>query len=148
MKSSVIEYLKNSTELTSNSLAIVTRISKVASSIKLRRLMSLPTNEAKWFSRSDRKLLIQSSDLRMKADAVVAKDGSGKYKTIGAAVNAVANKSKKRFVIYVKKGIYYENVRIEQTKWNVVMEWILQLFRAASTLWMGLQHFQLSSPSR
>ncbi|KAG8381733.1 hypothetical protein BUALT_Bualt05G0003300 [Buddleja alternifolia] len=26
-----------------------------------------------------------------------------------------------RFVIYVKKGIYYENVRVENEKWNVMM---------------------------
>ncbi|CAN1139838.1 Putative pectinesterase/pectinesterase inhibitor 24 [Linum perenne] len=60
--------------------------------------------------------------LRRKADVVVAKDGSGKYKTIGEALKEVPKKSKKkRFVIYVKKGVYKENVRVEKNMWNVVM---------------------------
>ncbi|KAF3434319.1 hypothetical protein FNV43_RR25422 [Rhamnella rubrinervis] len=118
---SVASYLKNSTELTSNSLAIVTWISKVASSVKLRRLLSHSHDEApKWLHHKDRKLL-ESSDLRKKPDIVVAKDGSGKYKTIGEALKSVPDTSKRTTVIYVKKGIYYENVRVEKSKWNVVM---------------------------
>ncbi|KAL5078343.1 hypothetical protein RYX36_017327 [Vicia faba] len=115
-------YLKNSTEYTSNSLAIITWINKVASTLNLRRLLSLPNeNEPpKWFHAKDRKLLV-TKDLRSKADIVVAKDGSGKYRTISDALKHVPNKSKKRIVIYVKKGIYYENVRVEKTKWNVMI---------------------------
>lgn len=84
--------------------------------------MSLPyENESpKWFHSKDRKLLV-TKDLRSKADIVVAKDGSGKYRTISDALKHVADKSKKRVVIYVKKGIYYENVRVEKTKWNVMI---------------------------
>lgn len=88
----------------------------------MRRLLSLPNkNEPpKWFHSKDRKLLV-TKDLRSKADIVVAKDGSGKYRTISDALKHVPNKSKKRIVIYVKKGIYYENVRVEKTKWNVMI---------------------------
>ncbi|GKC58646.1 putative pectinesterase/pectinesterase inhibitor 24, partial [Tanacetum coccineum] len=57
----------------------------------------------------------------IKADIVVAKDGSRKYKKISNPIKAVHEKSKKRFVIYVKKGIYFENVRIEKPMWNVKM---------------------------
>ncbi|KAF8034931.1 hypothetical protein BT93_C1070 [Corymbia citriodora subsp. variegata] len=135
IKENVASYLKISGELTSNSLAIITWISNIASSIRLRRLMSLPHPRRrrrhllrhrhhhkvpKWVHQKERKLL-QSSDLRKKANAVVAKDGSGKYKTIGAALNAVPDKSKSTFIIYVKKGVYTENVRVEKSKWNVVM---------------------------
>ncbi|PQQ17878.1 putative pectinesterase/pectinesterase inhibitor 46 [Prunus yedoensis var. nudiflora] len=74
----------------------------------------------KWLHPRDRKL-IESSDLRKKADIVVASDGSGKYKTIHAALKDVPDKSKKRTVIYVKKGVYFENVRVEKTKWNVLV---------------------------
>ncbi|KAJ8546590.1 hypothetical protein K7X08_034100 [Anisodus acutangulus] len=38
-----------------------------------------------------------------------------------AALKAAPEKSKKRFVIYVKRGIYKENVRIEKTKWNIMI---------------------------
>ncbi|KAF8393701.1 hypothetical protein HHK36_021948 [Tetracentron sinense] len=121
----VSEQLKNSTEFTSNTLAIVTGISNLANSMKLRRLMSSytysPNKSPEWLSWKDRKLLQSSSNSSIKANVVVAKDGSGKYKTISEALKAVPDKSKKRFVIYVKKGVYYENVRVEKTKWNVMM---------------------------
>ncbi|KAL3731839.1 hypothetical protein ACJRO7_028668 [Eucalyptus globulus] len=132
IKENVASYLRNSGELISNSLAIITWISSITSSFKLRRLMSMPHPShhlghhlghhkvPKWVHRKERELL-QSSDLRKKANAVMAKDGSGKYKTIGAALNAVPDKSNNTFVIYVKKGVYSENVRVEKSKWNVMM---------------------------
>ncbi|KAD7117570.1 hypothetical protein E3N88_04838 [Mikania micrantha] len=119
----VLGYLKSSTELTSNSLAIVKGFSSVVSSYnQRRRLMSLDDDMPGWLSGKDRKLL-QKTKLPggIKADVVVAKDGSGKYRKISDALKAVPEKSKKRFVIYVKKGVYFENVRIEKPKWNVMM---------------------------
>ncbi|XP_061348294.1 LOW QUALITY PROTEIN: putative pectinesterase/pectinesterase inhibitor 24 [Gastrolobium bilobum] len=122
LKESVVSYLKNSTHFTSNSLAIITWINKASSTLNLRRLLSLPfQNEApEWLHSKDRKLL-GTKDLKGKVDIVVAKDGSGKYKTISAALKLVPNKSNKRTVIYVKRGVYYENVRVEKTKWNVMI---------------------------
>lgn len=126
LSSLTFEKLKNSTEYTSNSLAIVSSLeSSVASignlgSIGRRLLSSFSEGGPIWLSSMDRKLL-QTKTSQIKADAVVAKDGSGKYKTIGAALKAVPEKSDKRFVIYVKKGIYVENVRVEKNLWNVVM---------------------------
>ncbi|KAK7259719.1 hypothetical protein RIF29_25332 [Crotalaria pallida] len=123
LKNSIVSHLKSSTEFTSNSLAIITWINRAATSLNLRRLLSLPDeNEApEWLHSKDRKLLATTVDLRRKANIVVAKDGSGKYKTISEALKHVPDKSNKRIVIYVKKGIYYENVRVEKTKWNVVI---------------------------
>ncbi|XWS15605.1 hypothetical protein CRYUN_Cryun34aG0015300 [Craigia yunnanensis] len=40
----------------------------------------------------------------IKANVVVAKDGSGNYKTLGAAVAAAPDKSNTRYIIYVKKA--------------------------------------------
>lgn len=123
LKASVSNYLKDSTQFTSNSLAIITGITNAAKSLNFRR--RLLTNDdgedmPHWLSRNDREL-VQSSKSTIKANIVVAKDGSGKYKTIGHALNAVPKKSKKRFVIYVKKGVYYENVMVQKTQWNVMM---------------------------
>ncbi|KAI4384319.1 hypothetical protein MLD38_002490 [Melastoma candidum] len=121
MHDGVQNRLQSSTELTSNSLAIVTWLSNILSTFKLRKLLSHRGDEMpEWVSPGDRKLL-QSTDLRSQANAVVAKDGSGKYKTIGAALAAVPSNSNKRFVIYVKKGVYNEHVVVDKTKWNVVM---------------------------
>ncbi|XP_045800498.1 putative pectinesterase/pectinesterase inhibitor 24 [Trifolium pratense] len=124
LKSSITTNLKNSTELTSNSLAIITWLNKAANSVNFRRLLSLShqnEEQPNWLHHKDRKLLQKDTDLKKKADIVVAKDGSGKYKTISAALKHVPDKSDKRTVIYVKKGTYYENVRVEKTKWNVMI---------------------------
>ncbi|RDX72911.1 Pectinesterase 2, partial [Mucuna pruriens] len=64
-----------------------------------------------WVKPGDRKLL-QASSPASKANVVVAKDGSGKYTTVSAAVNAAPSGSG-RYVIYVKAGIYNEQVEIK-----------------------------------
>ncbi|XP_076885853.1 pectinesterase 2-like [Bidens hawaiensis] len=64
-----------------------------------------------WVNRGDRKLL-QSSDPASQANVVVAQDGSGDYKTIGAAV-AAAKSGGGRYVIYVKAGTYNEYIEIK-----------------------------------
>ncbi|KAJ6433115.1 hypothetical protein OIU84_020195 [Salix udensis] len=94
------DYLKSSSELTSNSLAIITWISKVASSVNIhRRLMNHEDQEMpKWLHPEDRKLL-QSSDLKKKADVVVAKDGSGKYKRISDALKKCSSKKQEEETI-------------------------------------------------
>ncbi|GMP42907.1 hypothetical protein CsSME_00012487 [Camellia sinensis var. sinensis] len=62
----------------------------------------------------DRKLLQTASSLASIANVVVAQDGSGNFKTIGQAVAAAAAKGgSARFVIYVKAGVYHENVQIK-----------------------------------
>lgn len=115
---------KNSTEYTSNSLAMITSADESISAlgaIGRRRLMGFGGDESpEWLSSKDRRLL-QTPTSQIKADAVVAQDGSGKYKTIKAALKAVPEKSKKRFVIHVKRGVYFENVKVEKTMWNVMI---------------------------
>ncbi|TYH67537.1 hypothetical protein ES332_D06G194100v1 [Gossypium tomentosum] len=73
-----------------------------------------------WVSNKDRKLL-QSLPNEIKANVVVAKDGSGKYKTLGEAVAAAPDKTKTRYIIYVKKGTYKENVEIGKNKKNLMI---------------------------
>ncbi|XP_019198470.1 PREDICTED: pectinesterase/pectinesterase inhibitor PPE8B-like [Ipomoea nil] len=71
-----------------------------------------------WLKPKDRKLL-QSGGVA--ADAVVALDGTGSYSSIMDAVSAAPELSSKRFVIYVKKGVYREYVEISKKKWNIMM---------------------------
>ncbi|KAK1378962.1 Pectinesterase [Heracleum sosnowskyi] len=73
-----------------------------------------------WITSRDRKLL-RSMPNEINADVVVAKDGSGNYKTVKEAVAAAPDKSKSRYVIYVKKGIYKENVDIGKSKQNIML---------------------------
>ncbi|TXG57171.1 hypothetical protein EZV62_018484 [Acer yangbiense] len=116
--------LGNLSMLLSNSLAIT----KASTSTSVggddgggrRRLLedAFPT----WVTAADRKLL-QSSAAAPKADVVVAQDGSGNYKTISEAVAASAKRTSgsKRFVIYVKKGVYKENVEIKKSIKNLMI---------------------------
>ncbi|XP_060193936.1 pectinesterase-like [Lycium barbarum] len=73
-----------------------------------------------WVTANDRRLL-QLSANAIAANVVVAKDGSGKYKTVKEAVASAPDNSKTRYVIYVKKGTYKENVEIGKTKKNIML---------------------------
>lgn len=46
----------------------------------------------------------------------VAKDGSGDFKTVQAALDAVPKNNKQRIVIYIKNGTYYEKLHLDSTK--------------------------------
>ncbi|XP_010503036.1 PREDICTED: probable pectinesterase/pectinesterase inhibitor 32 [Camelina sativa] len=73
-----------------------------------------------WVKPGDRKLL-QTDSSQTAADAVVAADGTGNFKTISDAVLAAPDYSTKRYVIHVKRGVYVENVEIKKKKWNIMM---------------------------
>lgn len=83
-------------------------------------LQPLYGNFPSWITNRDRKLL-QTMPNMIKANVIVAKDGSGKYRTVNKAVTLAPNNSKSRYVIYVKKGIYKENVEIEKSKINLML---------------------------
>src|SRR5687767_15173871 len=51
-----------------------------------------------------------------KADLTVAADGSGQVKTVAEAVSRVPENNKKRFVIFIKPGVYKEQIRIPANK--------------------------------
>ncbi|KAI7735824.1 hypothetical protein M8C21_017108 [Ambrosia artemisiifolia] len=70
-----------------------------------------------WLSAGDRKLL-QSGTVR--PNVVVAGDGSGNYRTVGAAVAAAPSKSSTRYVIRIKAGVYRENVVVPKAKTNIM----------------------------
>lgn len=46
----------------------------------------------------------------------VAQDGSGKYKTVQEALNAVPKNNKKPVTIFIKNGTYYEKLLLDSTK--------------------------------
>lgn len=85
-----------------------------------RRLLQSETSSGfpEWVRAGDRRLLQTATP---KADAIVAQDGSGNFKTVMEAVEAAPTESEKRYVIYVKKGLYQENVEIKKKKWNLMM---------------------------
>lgn len=71
-----------------------------------------------WVITRDRKLLQANG---VSVDVVVASDGSGNFTNVMDAVLAAPDYSMKRYVIYIKRGIYKENVEIKKKKWNLMM---------------------------
>ncbi|KAG8378397.1 hypothetical protein BUALT_Bualt08G0133200 [Buddleja alternifolia] len=115
----VFDTLNKSTEYTSNSLAIIDQIDKCANStLDSHKFDFTRRDYPYWLSSNNRRLL---EDVNIKPDVIVAKDGSGNYRTISDALKAAPNSSYKKFVIYVKKGVYYENVKVDSYKWNIMM---------------------------
>lgn len=107
------------TRMLSNALSLVNSLAKVTDWGQVlrghsRRLQAEVQEEVPhWVHRR----LLQSNPT---ANAVVAKDGSGKFTSIQAAVDA-APTSGARWVIYVKKGVYNEYVSIPKNKKNLMM---------------------------
>jgi len=81
-----------------------------------------------WSDVKERKLMKLPGSL-VNADVVVAKDGSGKYNRISEALKDApiidpnkleATAPKKTFVIYIKEGVYEEEVRVERNMTHVM----------------------------
>ncbi|XP_057806588.1 pectinesterase-like [Salvia miltiorrhiza] len=87
-------------KLGSNSLALANRISGGPAGRRLLEGGDFPA----WVTGSERRLLQSAA---VTANAVVAKDGSGDFKSVGEAINAAAGG---RYVIYVKAGTYNEKI--------------------------------------
>ncbi|XP_020091999.1 pectinesterase-like [Ananas comosus] len=117
-KASVGPQLESLNALASAALAVLNAVSPVADDdvITFKKFPS-------WLSHHDRKILEGSvADGGIQADVIVAKDGSGKFATVQEAVDAARDGRKSaRYVIYVKKGVYKENVNIGKTKKNVMI---------------------------
>lgn len=70
-----------------------------------------------WVKSEDRKLLQANGVV---VDAIVAADGSGNFTMVKDAVLAAPDYSMTRYVIYIKRGVYKENVEIKKKKWNLM----------------------------
>lgn len=138
LKTELSNGMLNATQLTSNALAIVSAISKIMSVFKLPSALNITGSTSRrlldntqvdkdgfpaWFSVADRRLLAQGNNnqAQPKPNAVVAKDGSGQYKTIAAALAAYPKNNKGRYVIYVKAGVYAECVTVTKDQVNVMI---------------------------
>ncbi|XP_039163002.1 pectinesterase-like [Eucalyptus grandis] len=101
----------NASQLTSNALAIAEQIDQVLGAFDVK--LNLTPNSRKLLSTD------QVDDGKLQPNEVVAKDGSGQYKTIGAALAAYPEGHQGRYVIYVKAGDEYLEVTKDQV--NVFM---------------------------
>ncbi|KAM7272246.1 hypothetical protein ACFE04_026909 [Oxalis oulophora] len=131
--------LNISMELSSNGLAIVDQIAVMLQQFNIpsannRRL--LQDNELEnelhvlghgevfpsgWINSGVRRLLLSHHSHKIKADIVVAQDGSGKFKTINEALEHVPKKENKTFIMYIKEGVYNEYVQINKSMEHLMM---------------------------
>ncbi|XP_061373629.1 pectinesterase-like [Gastrolobium bilobum] len=118
-------------KLTAIALDIVSGITKILSAVDLnlnikpasRRLLEVDQDGYPyWMNVGDRKLLSEMKKGGSVApNAVVAKDGSGQYKTVLDAINAYPKTQKGRYVIYVKAGVYDEYISVDKKKPNILI---------------------------
>lgn len=61
-------------------------------------------------------VLISTIAFSQSQTVVVAQDGSGQYKTVQAALDAIPSNSKDKHIIQIKKGVYKEVITVDATK--------------------------------
>lgn len=114
--------LKEVTQLIGNVLALYTQLHSLPfkpprnSTTKTEKSSEFP----KWMTEGDQELL-KSRTKGMHVDAIVALDGSGHYRTITEAITAAPSYSNRRYIIYVKKGVYRENIDMKKKKTNIMI---------------------------
>ncbi|KAI4340980.1 hypothetical protein MLD38_025763 [Melastoma candidum] len=129
LKSNVQGNMLDATRLTSNALTIVAGISNILSPFDLK--LNIPNGNSRrllaadgyptWFSAADRKLLAKVDNRGIRPNAVVAKDGSGNFRSIQAALNAYPKNHRGRYIIYVKAGVYDEYITVTKDQTNVFL---------------------------
>ncbi|XP_020273830.1 putative pectinesterase/pectinesterase inhibitor 45 [Asparagus officinalis] len=134
LKAKMEEAMKQAREMTSNALAIVGDAAKYLGMLSGdgvigRRLLEEEEEEAEaeeelpeWVPDGDRRMVKEGKyEVKLKANVTVAKDGSGQFKSISAALENMPKKYKGRYVIYVKPGVYDETVVVERNMENVTI---------------------------
>ncbi|CAN6858394.1 unnamed protein product [Brassica oleracea] len=123
------DIFKPSKELTSNSLAMITSMSSMFGKSNIteatgdlgnnaRKLLYAEDGFPSWVGPDTRRLMAARQG-GVKPNVVVAKDGSGQYKSINEALKAVPINNKVPFVIYIKQGVYKEKVVVTKQMYHV-----------------------------
>ncbi|RLN36099.1 pectinesterase-like [Panicum miliaceum] len=137
-KVKVKDSFTNGKELTSNALALIEKGSSLLSALKGSKRLLLAEEEGaaaskaepaldkdgipEWVPDGERRVLKGGGFKNtLTPNVVVAKDGSGKFKTINEALNAMPKSNGGRYVIQVKEGVYEEYVAITKTMVNVTL---------------------------
>jgi len=127
--------LTTTMHMSSNALAIITALANTVSELSDVNKRQLVEDDEHVFGQDEvisslifdddddgggvRRLLYQNP-YKLKANAIVAKDGSEKFKSIDQALQKVPKKNKKPFVIYIREGVYNEYIEVTKTMTRVV----------------------------
>lgn len=74
-----------------------------------------------WMGSHDSAAAVSLEPRRRRPDAVVALDGSGDYRSIMDAVDKAPDRGARLYVIYVKEGVYEENVEVKKKKTRIAL---------------------------
>ena len=135
LKDAINDSVSTVVKFASNALAFVKQYASVSKDIasalnitlgSSRRLLGVSNDEfPSWFSAADRRLLRGRGGAgaapQQKPNVVVAIDGTGDFKSINEAVKAMPKNYTGRYIIYVKAGVYKEQVTIDKTRTNIYM---------------------------
>jgi len=127
--------MEKAREISSNALAVIKQGAALASMLDLhagedlngktrggRRQQLEEGEQPAWVSREDRELLAGGGGKGgLTPNVTVAKDGSGDFRNISAALDAMPGNYTGRYLIYVKEGVYEEMVNITNCMANVTM---------------------------
>ncbi|CAH2054751.1 unnamed protein product [Thlaspi arvense] len=119
----MLKIFKTSRQLNSNSLAMVTDLSTILPNSNItgltgalasyaRKLLYTEDGIPTWVGPEARRLMAEppGGGPTVRANAVVAQDGTGQFKTISDALNSVPKDNRLPFIIHIKQGIYKEKV--------------------------------------
>ncbi|EEF49914.1 putative pectinesterase/pectinesterase inhibitor 22 [Ricinus communis] len=113
--------LKQVTQLIGNVLALYTQLHSMPFKPSRNGTITNTSPEfPQWMTEGDQELL-KFGTLGVHVDAIVSLDGSGHYNTITQALNEAPNHSNRRYIIYVKQGIYRENIDMKKKKTNIML---------------------------
>jgi pectinesterase inhibitor-like protein len=123
--------MEKAREISSNALAVIKQGAALSAMLDLHaedlddkkagRGARQQLKAAAWVSREDRKLLAAAGKGGLTPNVTVAKDGSGDFRNISAALDAMPGNYTGRYFIYVKEGVYEEMVNITNCMANVTM---------------------------
>ncbi|XP_030474463.2 putative pectinesterase/pectinesterase inhibitor 22 [Syzygium oleosum] len=111
--------LKQVTQLIGNVLTMYSELNSLPSPSPRTNSSDGTSEYPTWMTEGDQELL-KASPVGMHVDAVVASDGSGHYRTITEAILEAPSYSNRRYIIYIKKGVYRENIDLKKKKTSIM----------------------------
>ncbi|RVW60390.1 putative pectinesterase/pectinesterase inhibitor 22 [Vitis vinifera] len=113
--------LKQVTQLISNVLAMYVQLHSLPFKPPRNSTEKSPSQDfPKWMTDGDKDLLLAHPN-QMGVDTIVSLDGSGHYRSIAQAIYEAPSYSNRRYIIYVKKGVYKENIDMKKKKTKIMI---------------------------
>ncbi|KAL2229729.1 UNVERIFIED_CONTAM: putative pectinesterase/pectinesterase inhibitor 28 [Sesamum indicum] len=130
----MMEFMKLGKELTINGLALANGFSDLllpndhgagrrllADSNKMGLINKADYIGEHWLNYATRtRRLLYAAPGDIKPHVTVAKDGSGNFMTIGEALKSVPLSCNDTYIIYIKAGVYQENIIVGTSMWSVM----------------------------